>query len=119
MWIAAVDALVVLMIAATLLPVAVLWRFADEHASIADRGYPVVALWTGVQMVAVAMAEVTGRVVFWWLEPHPRAGLTLRRRRLGRVASARSRRGRVGAMDSSRAMGAQPQATPSGGSPVE
>lgn len=72
MWIAAVDALVVLAIAATLLPVVVLWGFADEHSSIANSGYPVVALWAGVQLVAVALAEVTGRVVFWWLEPHPR-----------------------------------------------
>lgn len=72
MWIAAFDALVVLTVAATILPVVVLWGFADEHASIANRGFPVVALWAGVQVVAVALAEVTGRVVFWWLEPHPR-----------------------------------------------
>lgn len=70
MWIAAVDALVVLALAATLLPAVVLWGFADEHASIAHRGYPIVVLWAGVQLVAVALAEVTGRVVFWWLEPH-------------------------------------------------
>jgi hypothetical protein len=73
MWIAAVDALVVLTLAATLLPVVVLWGFADEHASIAERGYPVVALWTGVQLLAVVLAEATGRLVFWWLEPHPRS----------------------------------------------
>lgn len=72
MWIAAIDALVVLGLAATLLPAFVLWGFADEHASIADRGYPVVFLWTGVQLVAIALAEVTGRLVFWWLEPHRR-----------------------------------------------
>jgi hypothetical protein len=72
MWIAAVDALVVLALAATLLPITVLWRFADEHASMANHGYPVVALWLGVQVVAVGVAEVTGRFVFWWLEPHPR-----------------------------------------------
>jgi hypothetical protein len=72
MWIAAVDALVVLTFAATILPVVVLWGFADEHASIANRGYPVVALWAGVQAVAVVIAETTGRLVFWWLEPHPR-----------------------------------------------
>jgi hypothetical protein len=71
MWIAAVDALVVLTLAATVLPLVVLWGFADEHSSIADRGYPVIALWFGVQLVAVALAELTGRVVFWWLEPHP------------------------------------------------
>ena len=72
MWIAAADALVVLALAATLLPVTVLWGFADEHASMADRGFPIVALWLGVQGVAVGLAEATGRFVFWWLEPHPR-----------------------------------------------
>jgi hypothetical protein len=78
MWIAAVDALVVLTLAATVLPVVVLWGFSEEHASIARRGFPVVALWVGVQLVAIALAEVTGRVVFWWLEPHPRARSSLR-----------------------------------------
>jgi hypothetical protein len=73
MWIAAVDALVVLTVAATMLPLAVLWGWADEHASIANSGYPVVALWAGVQVTAVVFAEVIGRFVFWWLEPHPRA----------------------------------------------
>lgn len=68
MWIAALDALVVLALGATLLPLVVLWGFADEHASIANRGYPVVALWTGVQLVAIALAELTGRAVFRWLE---------------------------------------------------
>ncbi len=72
MWIAAADALVVLALSATLLPITVLWGFADEHASMADRGFPVVALWLGVQVVAVGLAEATGRFVFWWLEPHPR-----------------------------------------------
>jgi len=72
MWIAAVDALVVLGLGATLLPAFVLWGFADEHASIADRGFPVVFLWTGVQLVAIALAEATSRFVFWWLEPHRR-----------------------------------------------
>ena len=60
-----------LALAATLLPAVVLWGFAEEHASIANRGYPVVALWVGVQLVAVVLAELTGRVVFWWLEPRP------------------------------------------------
>lgn len=69
MWIAAIDALVVLALGATVLLMAVFYRFADEHASIADRGYPVVALWLGVQLVAVMLAEITGRVVFRWLEP--------------------------------------------------
>lgn len=74
MWIAAMDALVVLALGATILLVVVFYGFADEHASVADRGYPVVVLWTGVQMTAVVIAEVTGRAVFWWLEPHPRGG---------------------------------------------
>jgi hypothetical protein len=78
MWIAAVDALVVLTLAATILPVVVLWGFADEHASVADHGYPVVALWFGVQTAAVVLAETTGRFVFWWLEPHPRARFRIR-----------------------------------------
>lgn len=78
MWIAAVDALVVLALAATVLPVAVLWGWADEHASIANHGYPVVALWAGVQVTAVVFAEIVGRFVFWWLEPHPRAPLRFR-----------------------------------------
>ena len=79
MWIAAADALVVLAFAATLLPLTVLWGFADEHASMADRGFPVVALWLGVQIVAVGLAEATGRFVFWWLEPHPRVRGSWRR----------------------------------------
>ncbi len=70
LWIAAIDALVVLALGATLLLVAILYGFADEHASLADRGYPVVALWIGIQAAAIALAEVTGRFVFWWLEPH-------------------------------------------------
>lgn len=69
LWIAAIDALVVLALGATLLLIAVLHGFADEHASLADRGYPVVALWIGIQLVAVTAAEATGWFVFWWLEP--------------------------------------------------
>lgn len=71
LWIAAVDSLIVLALASTVLPLVVLWGFADEHASIADRGYPVVALWVGVQLLAVVAAEVTGRAVFRWLEDTP------------------------------------------------
>jgi hypothetical protein len=70
MWIASANALVVLALGATLLLVVVLHGFPDEHASMANRGYPVVVLWFGLQVVAVAFAELTGRVVFWWLEPH-------------------------------------------------
>lgn len=70
-WIASLNALVVLALAASLLVLGVLEQFADEHATIANRGLPVVALWAGLQLVAVALAEATGRLVFWWLEPHP------------------------------------------------
>lgn len=83
MWIAAVDALVVLTLAATILPIVVLWGFADEHASIANQGFPVVALWGGVQLVAVVLAETTGRVVFRWLEPHPRSRFRVRGHLIG------------------------------------
>jgi hypothetical protein len=80
MWIAALDSLVVLMFFATLLPLVVLWGFPDEHATMAQRGYPVVALWAGVQVIAILLAEATGRFVFWWLEPHERRASNPRRR---------------------------------------
>lgn len=67
-WIAAVDALVVLALGATLLLVGVLGGFADEHAVLINRGWSVVWLWVGVQLVAVLLAEATGRLVFRWLE---------------------------------------------------
>jgi hypothetical protein len=70
-WIASLNALVVLALSASLLVLGVLAAFADEHAAVANRGLPVVALWTGLQLLAVALAEATGRLVFWWLEPHP------------------------------------------------
>ena len=64
------DALVVLAFSTTMLVLVVLAMFADEHAALANRGFPVVVLWVGVQLVAVALSEATGRFVFWWLEPH-------------------------------------------------
>lgn len=70
-WIASLNALVVLALSASLLVLGVLEHYADEHAAFANRGLPVVALWAGLQLVAVALAELTGRLVFWWLEPHP------------------------------------------------
>jgi hypothetical protein len=68
-WIASIDALVVLALATTLLVLVGLVSFPDEHAALANRGYPVVLLWAGLQIVAVVLAEVTGRLVFRWLEP--------------------------------------------------
>jgi len=80
MWIAAFDSLVVLLFGATVLPLVVLWGFTDEHATMAQRGYPVVALWSGVQVIAIVLAEGVGRFVFWWLEPHEQRASTRRRR---------------------------------------
>jgi hypothetical protein len=76
-WIASLDSLVVLALATTLLVLVGLVSFPDEHAALANRGYPVVVLWSGLLLVAVVLAEVTARLVFWWLEPH-------RGRRVGR-----------------------------------
>ena len=70
-WIASLNALVVLALSSSLLVLGVLERFAVEHAAIANRGLPVVGLWAGLQLTAVALAEITGRAVFWWLEPQP------------------------------------------------
>ena len=47
-WIAAIDALVVLAFASTWLIAGVLLGFTDWHALLARRGAPVVVLWTGV-----------------------------------------------------------------------
>lgn len=77
-WIASLNALVVLALSASLLVLGVLEHYADEHAAIANRGMPVVALWVGLQLVAVSLAEMTGRLVFWWLEPDPAPNRTCR-----------------------------------------
>ncbi|HEU0171991.1 MAG TPA: hypothetical protein VFR26_11095 [Acidimicrobiales bacterium] len=68
-WIASLDSLVVLALATTLLVLVGLVSFPDEHAALANRGYPVVALWSGLLLVAVVLAEATARLVFRWLEP--------------------------------------------------
>lgn len=77
-WIAAFDALVVLALGATLLLVIVLGGFAEQHAVLVNRGWAVVWLWIGVQLTAVAVAEVTGRWVFAWLEGGVRSGAVSR-----------------------------------------
>ena len=49
----------------------VLASFPDEHAALANRGYPVVgAVGRASSSWPSCLAEVTGRLVFWWLEPH-------------------------------------------------
>jgi hypothetical protein len=70
LWIASLNALVVLALSASVLLLLVLYLFPDEHASLANRGFPVFLLWAGVQGVAVLLAEATARFFFWWLEPH-------------------------------------------------
>jgi hypothetical protein len=71
-WIASLDALVVLAFCSTFLIAGVLFGFTDTHALLAQRGAPVVALWAGVQVVAVVLAELTGRGVYRLLEPDHR-----------------------------------------------
>jgi hypothetical protein len=69
-WIASLNALVVLALSAPVLLLLILYLFPDEHASLANRGYPVFLLLAGVQGVAILLAEATARLFFWWLEPH-------------------------------------------------
>jgi hypothetical protein len=64
------NALVVLALTWPLLLLLVLDWFPDEHASLANRGFPLFLLWAGVQAVAVLLAEATARLFFWWLEPY-------------------------------------------------
>lgn len=74
LWIATFDGIVVLALSSTLLLVGVLGGFADTHAVLVNRGWWVVWLWLGVQLLAVALAEVTGRAVLRWLQrARPRA----------------------------------------------
>jgi hypothetical protein len=71
-WISSIDALVVLAFCSTFLIAGVLLGFTGVHALLAQRGAPVVLLWAGVQLVAVVLAELTGRGVYNLLEPdHP------------------------------------------------
>ncbi|HEY6531063.1 MAG TPA: hypothetical protein VIY72_02080 [Acidimicrobiales bacterium] len=71
-WLASIDALVVLAFCSTFLITAVLLGFTDIHALLAARGAPVVLLWAAMSLVAVVLSEVTGRLVYRWLEPaHP------------------------------------------------
>ena len=71
-WIASIDALVVLAFCSTFLITAVLLGFTGVHALLAQRGAPVVLLWSGMAVVSVVLAEITGHLVYRWLEPrHP------------------------------------------------
>jgi hypothetical protein len=68
-WIASFNALVALALTMPLLLLLVLYWFPDEHASLANRGFPLFLVWAGVQAVAIFLAEVAARLFFWWLEP--------------------------------------------------
>lgn len=68
-WIAAFDSLVVLALGATGLLLAILGGFAEQHAALLNEGWPVLLLWIGIQLLAVAIAEISGRAIFRWLEP--------------------------------------------------
>lgn len=71
-WIASINALVVLAFCSTFLITGVLLGFTDVHALLAQRGAPVVLLWAGCAVVSVLLAELTGHWVYRWLEPeHP------------------------------------------------
>ena len=79
MWIAAVDALVVLTLGATLLLVVVLTGFADEHASHGQPRLPRRrCCGPACSSSPSCSPRLTGRVVFWWLEPHPRSRFRIR-----------------------------------------
>ncbi len=67
--ISSLNGLVVLALTATGLLTAVLVGFAEVHVLLAVAGWPVVALWVGVEAAAVLLAEVVRRRVFTWLEP--------------------------------------------------
>ena len=68
-WLAAFDSLVVLALGVTGLLLFILGGFAEQHAALINRGWPVLALWTGILILAVAISEFTGRCIFRWLEP--------------------------------------------------
>ncbi len=84
-WIASFDALVVLAVGVTLLMITVLEGFAGEHAVLINEGWPVLALWLGILLLAVSVSELTGRFLFRWLE---RAPYVARAREPGIHASA-------------------------------
>jgi hypothetical protein len=67
-WISEFDSLVVLALSATMLLFLVLGGFAEQHAVLVNNGWPVIWLWSGVQVTAVVVSEMTGRLLFRWLE---------------------------------------------------
>ncbi|HEV2809253.1 MAG TPA: hypothetical protein VGV93_02500 [Acidimicrobiales bacterium] len=68
--IATLNATVVVALATTMLLLVVLGGFAPQHAVLVNRGWPVLGLWIGMHLVAMALAEVTRSLVLRWLDPH-------------------------------------------------
>lgn len=80
--IATLNATVVVALATTMLLLVVLGGFAPQHAVLVNRGWPVLALWIGVHLVAMALAELTRSLVLRWLDPRrngPSSGRSERR----------------------------------------
>ncbi len=67
-YISSLNALVVLALTATGLLIAVLAGFAGIHVLLAVAGWPVVALWVGVEGAAVVLSEIARRRFFTWVE---------------------------------------------------
>jgi hypothetical protein len=61
----------VLALAASLLLLVVLIVFPDEHLTFGYRGESFVLLWAGIQLAAVALAELTARATYRWLSATP------------------------------------------------
>ena len=66
-WLAAAQALSVLALLSSLLLALLLLLAAPLQVVLADQEIPLVALWAGGQLLAVALAEVTERASFRWL----------------------------------------------------
>ena len=66
-WLAAAQALSVLALLSSLLLALMLLLAAPLQVVLADSELPLVALWAGGQLLAVAVAEVTERASFRWL----------------------------------------------------
>jgi hypothetical protein len=81
-WLARINALVVLALSASLLLQAVLWYLPEEQHSLASRGFAVVLVWCGIQLVAIVLAEATAYGVLRWLRA-PAAAAALEAEPLG------------------------------------
>jgi hypothetical protein len=74
-WIAAVHALVALALLSSVLLAVVLHELGSMQAPLAGQEWTLLALWGGVQLVAVAVAEGVERGVFRWLTSPERRAL--------------------------------------------